>query len=108
MPAVTPEPPYTAVIFTSVRTSEDPEGYAMAAADMEELARRQPGYLGIESVRDPGSGLGVTVSYWADEASARAWKLVAGHMRAQRSGRGRWYREYRVRVAQVHREYGLP
>jgi heme-degrading monooxygenase HmoA len=70
---------------------------------MNELARRQPGYLGMESARDE---LGITVSYWADEHAARAWKSVAEHLLAQRLGRERWYADYRVRVAVVQREYG--
>ena len=101
--AETPAPPYTAVIFTSVRT-EDVEGYAETAARMEELAAEQPGYLGIESAR---SDLGITVSYWATAEDARAWKAVAAHRLAQRTGRERWYREYRVRIATVEREYGF-
>ena len=72
MIASTPRPPYVAVIFTSLRTDGD-DGYAAMAARMAELAAEQPGYLGLESARDPGSRLGVTVSYWVDEASARAW-----------------------------------
>lgn len=101
--ARTPPPPYTAVIFTSVRTADDPEGYAATSAAMEELAAAQPGYLGIESARDD---VGITVSYWATPADARAWKAVAEHRLAQRLGRERWYRRYRVRVATVEREYG--
>jgi heme-degrading monooxygenase HmoA len=100
--ATTPEPPYTAVIFTSVRTDGD-NGYAAMALSMEALAARQPGYLGIESARDD---LGITVSYWVDDAAARAWKQVAEHLVAQRRGRDVWYRDYRVRVATVTREYG--
>jgi heme-degrading monooxygenase HmoA len=46
------------------------------------------------------------VSYWADEESARAWKLVAEHLVAQQRGRDVWYADYRVRVAVVHRDYG--
>lgn len=103
--AVTPSPPYTAVIFTSLRTGEDAEGYERAAAEMELLARGQTGYLGIESARDPLSGTGVTVSYWASEQDARAWKQVAEHLEVQRLGRRRWYQQYRVRIAQVTREY---
>ena len=101
--AETPPPPYTAVIFTSVRTDTDDEGYAATAARMEELAAEQPGYLGIESAR---SGLGITVSYWASADDARAWKQVLEHRLAQRAGRERWYRGYRVRVATVERDYG--
>jgi heme-degrading monooxygenase HmoA len=100
--AETPEPPYVAVVFTSLRTEGD-QGYAVMSARMEELAARQPGYLGIESARD---GVGITVSYWADEESARAWKQVAAHLVAQRRGRDEWYADYRVRVATVTRDYG--
>jgi heme-degrading monooxygenase HmoA len=104
MIANTPEPPYTAVIFTSLRTDGD-NGYRAMAARMEELAAQQPGYLGIESARD---GLGITVSYWADDASARAWKQIGQHLAAQRTGQLRWYSNYRVRVATVERDYGPP
>lgn len=102
-PAQTPEPPYTAVIFTSIRTDGD-NGYDQTAEAMEMLAAEQPGFLGIESAR---SGLGITVSYWVDQAAARSWKAVADHRLAQRLGRERWYRNYRVRVATVELEYGF-
>jgi heme-degrading monooxygenase HmoA len=106
--ATTPEPPYTAVIFTSVRTGDDDDGYAAMAADMEALAARQPGYLGIESARGVGAGAtGITVSYWATDDDARAWKAVAEHAGAQRLGRERWYGAYVVRVATVGRAYGF-
>lgn len=103
-PTGTPEPPYVAVIFSSVRTGADPGGYAATAARMEELAGQQPGYLGIESARE--DAFGITVSYWSTMAAARAWKLVAEHLAAQELGREVWYRTYRVRIAEVQREYG--
>lgn len=76
----TPQPPYYAVIFTSVRTATD-EGYAETAANMVALASGQPGFLGVESVRDP-DGLGITVSYWKDKNSIREWKNHAAHKTA--------------------------
>jgi heme-degrading monooxygenase HmoA len=100
--AATPEPPYTAVIFTSLR-SEGDNGYGAMSDHMKALAREQPGYLGIESARD---GLGITVSYWASAEDAQAWKAVVQHRGAQRLGREQWYRAYRVRIANVEREYG--
>ena len=100
--APTPEPPYTAVIFTSLRTDGD-QGYATMSARMETLAAQQPGYLGIESARE---GLGITVSYWVDDAAAAAWKQVAEHVVAQERGRKAWYADYQVRVATVTRSYG--
>ena len=100
--ADTPDPPYVAVIFTSLRAPGD-NGYEDTSRDMQSLAEQQDGYLGVESARE---GLGITVSYWRDEAAARAWRLVASHLAAQRLGRDRWYRDYRVRVATVTRDYG--
>ncbi|MGB8861686.1 MAG: antibiotic biosynthesis monooxygenase [Ilumatobacteraceae bacterium] len=104
MIAQTPEPPYTAVIFTSLRTDGD-HGYAEAAAAMVAMAAEQPGYLGVECARD---GLGITVSYWCSPADAAAWKQVAEHLLVQRTGQTTWYSDYRVRVATVEREYGPP
>lgn len=100
--ASTPDPPYTAVIFTSIRSDVD-NGYAAEAEAMDTLAARQPGYLGVESARE---GIGITVSYWASPEAARAWKQVTEHRLAQKRGRDEWYREYRVRIATVDREYG--
>ena len=102
--AQTPEPPYYAVIFTSTRTEGD-NGYGAMAASMERLAKEQPGYLGIESARD--TALGITVSYWRDEESIRAWKAVAQHAAAQTTGRERWYSGFELRVARVERAYGF-
>ena len=93
-----------AVIFTNVQ-SDDVAGYGDTADRMEALAAAQPGYLGFETARTPG-GTGISVSYWASEADAAAWKEVAEHAEAQRLGRERWYSSYRVRVAVVEREYG--
>jgi heme-degrading monooxygenase HmoA len=101
--AATPQPPYYAVIFTALRTEGD-HGYAAMAARMEKLASQQPGFLGVESARD---GLGITVSYWKDEESVRAWKAVAEHAAAQELGRQRWYNAYETRVARVERAYGF-
>jgi heme-degrading monooxygenase HmoA len=96
--AATPEPPYTAVIFSSTRTEGD-HGYARMSERMFALAAEQPGYLGAEAARE--GALGITVSYWIDDAAAAAWKQVAAHLVAQERGRSRWYDAYRVRVATV-------
>jgi heme-degrading monooxygenase HmoA len=71
---------------------------------MEQLAAQQPGYLGIEAAR---AELGITVSYWRTPQDAAAWKAVAEHLLAQRTGRERWYEGYRVRIATVDRDYGF-
>ena len=104
--ATTPEPPYYAVIFTSQRTAGD-QGYEAMAQAMFELASRQPGCLGAESVRG-ADGLGITVAYFTDEESIRAWKQNAQHLTAQRLGKERWYVRYELRVAKVERAFSGP
>lgn len=103
MIARTPQPPYYAAIFTSLRTDGD-HGYAAMAQRMEELASIQPGFLGIESVRD---GLGITVSYWESEEAIHAWHANAEHQEAQRRGYADWYSAFHLRVARVERAYAF-
>ncbi|MCS2609277.1 antibiotic biosynthesis monooxygenase family protein [Halomonas dongshanensis] len=101
MIAKTPEPPYYAVIFTSLRTDIE-NGYDETAERMATLAAEQPGFLGVESARNE---TGVTVSYWADLASIKAWKAHAEHQQAQRLGHVQWYRHFKTRIAKVERDY---
>ncbi len=101
--AATPEPPYYAVIFTSLRTDVD-DGYDAMAARMVELAALQPGFLGVESARNE---VGVTVSYWSDLAAIKAWKAHAEHFHAQRLGHQQWYQHFKTRIAKVERDYGI-
>ncbi len=103
--ANTPPPPYYAVIFTSLRTDYQ-QGYADTAKRMVELAALQPGFLGAESVRDT-EGVGITVSYWQDEAAIAAWKQQAEHRLAQERGKQDWYAGYRIRIAKVERAYSF-
>lgn len=95
-----PEPPYFAVIFTSLRREQPDDGYAEVASRMEELAREQPGFLGVESARGE-DGLGITISYWAAHADVVAWGRQAEHLLAQKRGREEWYRWYTLRVCRV-------
>ncbi len=104
--AATPKPPYYAVIFTSKRTEGD-HGYGAMAQRMADLGSRYDGFLGLESARD-ANGVGITVSYWRDEAAIRAWKRDTEHEKAQRTGQRAWYSEYHVRIAKVERAYGFP
>jgi heme-degrading monooxygenase HmoA len=101
--AATPRPPYYAVIFSSVRSDADANGYGATADRMLELARRQPGFLGIESVLD-AAGCGITVSYWDTLDAIRRWGAHAEHRVAQAGGRERWYAAYRLRVVRVEAE----
>ncbi|MGE0881888.1 MAG: antibiotic biosynthesis monooxygenase [Acidimicrobiia bacterium] len=101
------DPPYVAVVFTSIRRAEG-DGYERTAVEMDHLAAAQPGYLGVDSVREPGSRLGITVSYWRSEEDALAWKNVTEHVAARRRGRDEWYESYSVHIATVTRAYGAP
>lgn len=98
-------PSTVAVIFTSTRATDFEGEYEAVADAMDAMARQQPGFLSVESVRDPETRRGVTVSYWTDEASAQGWKQVTEHLEAQRAGRERFYTEYSVVVATVTRSY---
>src|SRR5262249_9602833 len=102
-------PLHYAVIFTSLRRTASEDGYAETAARMEELARAQPGFLGIESARGE-DGLGITVSYWESLDAIAAWGRHAEHLLAQQSGREKWYQIYSLRVCSVMqlREFRRP
>ncbi|MDX1911835.1 MAG: antibiotic biosynthesis monooxygenase [Saprospiraceae bacterium] len=104
MIAKTPPPPYYAVIFTSLRTDAEHEAYSAMAERMVELAAQQPGYLGMESVRD---GLGITVSYWESLEAIRNWKVNAEHRLAQQYGRDKWYSTFKTRICKVERDYEM-
>jgi heme-degrading monooxygenase HmoA len=101
--ANTPNPPYYAVIFSSIKTSSD-KTYDATAEKMLYLASQQVGFLGVESAR---SDVGITVSYWSSIEAIKAWKANLNHQHAQRLGRDIWYDQYKVRIAKVEREYGF-
>ena len=109
--AITPEPPYLAVIFTNRRAGSGDEGtdraYAAAATRMEALAATIPGFLGVDSVRGP-SGDGITVSYWADDDAIDIWRSHPEHLDTQARGRDEWYEAYELRVARVERARTFP
>jgi heme-degrading monooxygenase HmoA len=101
MIANTPTPPYYAVIFTSIRTEEDRD-YEKISFRMVELAKKQPGFLGVESARNE---TGITVSYWSDLESIKNWKQQAEHTVAQEMGRNEFYTTYKVRICLVQKDY---
>lgn len=102
VPATTPQPPYYAVIFTSVRHDGD-NGYGAAAKQMLELASTQPGFLGFETARQE---VGISVSYWSTREAITAWKENIAHRQVQSRAK-EWYKTFRVRVCRVEREYGF-
>ena len=93
--------PYYAVIFTSTLT-KDTEGYSEMAQKMEDLAKTQSGFLGIDSARED---VGITVSYWESLEAIKTWKQHSEHLIAQQKGRNQWYSWYNTRICKVEREY---
>lgn len=101
-----PEPPYWAVIFPNQRTGEDAKGYAETARRMVELARQQPGCLGLDSARG-ADGFGITVSYWDSPEAIAQWRDHPEHEQARAMGRDLWYAHFDVMIAKVERAYGF-
>ena len=98
---MTINPPYYAVIFTSVK-KENAEGYEQMAEKMVTLAKQQPGFIGVESARNE---IGITVSYWQSLEAISLWKQHTQHLIAQELGKNNWYKHYKVRFCLVEREY---
>ena len=67
-----------------------------------QLAFQQDGFLGYESAREE---LGITVSYWKDEESIKKWKDNLEHQTAQKTGKELWYKQFKVRISKVERDY---
>lgn len=107
MIAITPEPPYYAVIFTSVQNSnfeEENIAYNEIAKRMDELAKLQPGFLGMETARNE---TGITISYWQTLNDIACWKQNREHLIAQQNGIRHWYLAYTTRICLVQREYSF-
>src|SRR5215831_20120557 len=90
------------VLFRS-KLVDAPEGYAEMAEEMEALARTMPGFVDVKGyVADDGERL--TVVRWENEETMRQWREHARHRVAQRAGRERWYRYYKMEIAELVRE----
>ena len=104
MIANTPKPPYYAVLFSTIRTGIDDEEYHKTVKRMEQLAKIQPGYLGMESAQ---SEMGVTISYWRNLEAIKNWKHHIEHAEARKKGKEIWYKKYQLRICKVEHEYGF-
>lgn len=99
----TPNPPYIAAIFTSIRTTIE-EGYEEMNDATHNQIEKMVGYLGYESYRNE-DGFGVNVSYWKDMKSLLNWKNNELHKKAQQLGKEKWYKNYKLRICTVERDY---
>lgn len=97
----TPKPPYYAVIFTSIRATGE-NNYSEVAAEMEELAAEQDGFLGMEHAAS--DGLSITVSYWNSLEEIAAWRDNTAHKLAQQKGYEEFYDAFTTRICKVERD----
>ncbi|MCL4126014.1 UNVERIFIED_CONTAM: hypothetical protein GTU68_033852 [Idotea baltica] len=72
------------------------------AQRMDDLAKKQPGYIDFETARDE---IGISISYWESLADIANWKANTEHLLAQEKGIKDFYSYYKVRICLVEREY---
>jgi heme-degrading monooxygenase HmoA len=97
-----------AVIFEAQPHAERKDAYLDAAARLRPLLANIDGFISIErfeSLSQPGRLL--SLSFWRDEAAVRQWRNVEQHRRIQAAGRAGIFADYRLRVAEVLRDYGM-
>lgn len=97
-----------AVIFEVEPAEGRRDDYLVIAADLRPLLDGIDGFLSVErfqSLADPDRIL--SLSFWRDEAAVLAWRRLEKHRGAQVAGRGGVFRDYRLRVAEVVRDYGM-
>jgi heme-degrading monooxygenase HmoA len=97
-----------AVIFEVSPRDGQRQEYLDIAASLRPLLARIDGFISIErfeSLSEPGKLL--SLSYWRDEAAVAEWRRLEAHRKAQTVGRAEVFQDYRLRVAQVVRSYGM-
>lgn len=96
-----------AVIFEVEPFEAGKAAYLETAATLRQELEALDGFISIErfeSLTRPGRIL--SLSFWRDEAAVAAWRNTEAHRQAQAAGRAGLFRDYRIRVAQVVRDYG--
>lgn len=97
-----------AVIFEVLPHPEHYQTYLDLAAELRPLLQEIDGFLSIErfsSLSEPGKL--VSLSFWRDETAVAAWRNLEQHRSTQALGRSHVLADYRLRVAEVQRDYGL-
>ncbi|HSG56622.1 MAG TPA: antibiotic biosynthesis monooxygenase [Paracoccaceae bacterium] len=84
---------YLVVFRNRKRADIDSDAYAADAAEMERLARVQPGFLSFKSY-GAEDGEVVSISEWRDAAAAKAWGAHPRHREVQKLGRSDYYASY--------------
>jgi heme-degrading monooxygenase HmoA len=97
-----------AVIFEVEPRAGQTDAYLHAAASLRPLLSEIDGFISVErfeSITQPGKF--VSLSFWRDEEAVRRWRNVEAHRRVQSAGRNAVFADYRLRIAQVVRDYGM-
>lgn len=97
-----------AVIFEVEPNDGLRDDYLARAAALRPLLDAIDGFISIErfeSLTLPGKIL--SLSFWRDEAAVAAWRNLGEHRAAQAKGRGEIFSDYRLRIADVVRDYGM-
>ena len=97
-----------AVIFEVWPKPERKQEYLDIAAGLRPLLEKIDGFISIErfeSLSEPGKIL--SLSIWRDEHAVAAWRQLEQHRSAQEKGRAEVFKDYRLRVAGVIRDYGM-
>ena len=97
-----------AVIFEIWPKPGQKQRYLDLAAELRPLLDTIDGFISIErfqSLTSPGKLL--SLSFFRDEAAVLAWRRLESHRAAQAAGRAQVFDDYRLRVAQVLRDYGM-
>jgi heme-degrading monooxygenase HmoA len=97
-----------AVIFEVWPREGKKDEYLDIAASLRPILEKMDGFISVErfaSLTDPTKLL--SLSFWRDEEAVAGWRRVEPHRTAQRAGRTEVFRDYRLRVAAVVRDYGM-
>ncbi|HET6827030.1 MAG TPA: antibiotic biosynthesis monooxygenase [Ramlibacter sp.] len=96
------------VIFEVWPHPQHKQGYLDWAAELRGELEKMEGFISIErfqSLTEPGKLL--SLQFWRDDACLTAWRNLEAHRAAQSAGRKTMFKEYRLRIAEVTRDYGL-
>ncbi len=96
------------IIFEVWPKTDRYDEYLEIAADLRSELEKMDGFISVErfkSITDDGKLL--SLSFWRDEKAIQGWRQHAEHRQAQAKGRGGVFENYRLRVAEVARDYGM-
>ncbi len=97
-----------AIIFEVLPADGEKQHYLDLAASLRAELEQIDGFISVErfqSLTDPMKML--SLSFFRDEEAVRQWRNLPSHRATQAKGRNGVFANYRLRVANVLRDYGL-